>query len=361
VNAYGIGAGSTGARADLLICDDVVDVRALHNGGERKRVADYFENNLMSLLEPDGRFWGLFTPWHGDDLNARLKKNGSFALFRRPIGDDFAPVWPEKWNAERLRARKVEIGTASFARGYRLIPIAEEDTPIRAEWVKFWSEPRAYDRVVLAVDPAVSVRANSDASALVVIGEIASPSPRWGEGGSRTAHAVREPGEGLASKGAPLTRSVDACASTDRPLPNGERWEAARRFHILEATARHVPAPLLLELIDDCDRRWNPEVILFETNAAFLGIKDLMVRHARFGPRVRGVTQSTDKAARVAAFSVPVENGSVRLKGSDRVDESQQDLFDEMIAFPFGEHDDLVDAAAMGTAYMLDRREPRIW
>ena len=30
-----------------------------------------------------------------------------------------------------------------------------------------------------------------------------------------------------------------------------------------------------------------------------------------------------------------------------------------MITFPFGEHDDLLDAAAMGTAYLLNRREPR--
>jgi hypothetical protein len=29
-------------------------------------------------------------------------------------------------------------------------------------------------------------------------------------------------------------------------------------------------------------------------------------------------------------------------------------------AFPFGEHDDLL-AAATGTAYLLDRPEPRVW
>ena len=102
VAAYGIGSGSTGTRADLLVCDDVVDVSALHSKVDRGRVADYFENNLMNLLEPEGRFWSLFTPWHGDDLNARLKKNPSFALFRRPIGPDFQPVWPAKWPRHRL-------------------------------------------------------------------------------------------------------------------------------------------------------------------------------------------------------------------------------------------------------------------
>jgi len=315
VAAYGIGAGSTGTRADLLVCDDIVDVHALHTASERNRVADYFHENLMNLLEPDGRFWGLFTPWHADDLNARLKKNGAFALFRRAISNDFEPVWPDKWPVEKLKARRDEIGATSFARGYRLVPIADEDTPIRREWIRFWTEPAKYERVVLSVDPAVSTRAKADASALVVL------------------------------------------ASRPRQRPE------SNEIHVLESTARRVTAPDLVALIDDFDRRWNPETVLFETNAAFLGIKDLLVRHMRFGPRIKGITQSKDKASRIAAFSVCVENGSFRLKGdgNGNIDPGQRILFDEMTTFPFGEHDDLVDAAATGTSYLLDRREPRVF
>jgi predicted phage terminase large subunit-like protein len=310
VAAYGLGAGSTGTRADLLVCDDVVDVRALHSRVDRGRTAEYFENNLMNLLEPEGRFWGLFTPWHADDLNARLKKNSAFTTLRRPIGADFEPIWEAKWPRERLMARKNEIGSASFARGYRLVPLADDDTPIRPEWVRLWTEPAEHDYRILSVDPAVSTGARADRSALVVLGK---------------------------------------CA---------ERNE----IRVLEATARRVSAPDLVTLLDDCDRRWNPEVILFESNAAFLGIKDLLVRHARFGPRVKGVCQSSDKAARVASFSVAVENGSFRLKGDGgEVDAGQRELFEEMTTFPYGDRDDLLDAAATGCAYLLHRREPRVW
>jgi hypothetical protein len=29
----------------------------------------------ITAVRTGGRFWGLFTPWHPDDLNARLKRN----------------------------------------------------------------------------------------------------------------------------------------------------------------------------------------------------------------------------------------------------------------------------------------------
>jgi predicted phage terminase large subunit-like protein len=308
VSAFGVGAGTTGARADLLICDDIVDVRALHSRAHRDRAADFFTNNLMNLLEPDGRFWGLCTPWHRDDLNARLKASGAYPLFRRAIGPDLEPVWPEKWPTEKLRERRAEIGTASFARGYRLVPAAEGDTAMRPEWVRFWTEPAACEQRILSVDPAVSANARADRSALVVLGK---------------------------------------CGTQVR---------------VLAASARRASAPDLVHLIDALDREWNPETILFETNAAFLGMKDLLARHAGFGGKLKGVTQSADKAARVAAFSVAVENGTLLLEGeAGGPVPGQRELHDEMTAFPFGEHDDLLDATATGCAFLLNRREPRVW
>ncbi len=314
VAAFGVGAGTTGTRADLLICDDIVDVHAIHSKVDRDHTCDYFTNNLMNLLEPEGRCWCLCTPWHSDDLNGRLKKNPAFAVLRRPVGAELEPVYPEKWPTERLTQRQAEIGSASFARGYQLRAIAEEETLIRPAWVQFWHDAAPCDTIILSIDPAVSVSEHADRSAAVVLGRI-------------------------------------------------NREGAAPEIRVLACLARRIKTPELFPLIDALDLKWNPAVILFESNAAFLGVKDLLARNGRFGPKVKGITQSIDKSSRVAALSVTVENGGFRLQGNEHgeVHESQRQLFDEMTAFPFGEHDDLLDAAATGCAYLLDRREPRAW
>jgi hypothetical protein len=140
----------------------------------------------------------------------------------------------------------------AFARAYRLVCVPDEEVPIRAAWVRFWTDPAPAEVTVLAVDPAVSAKARADASALVTL--------------ARTA---------------------------------------ANEVRCLEAVARRVPAPELVQLIDDADRRWQPDAILFEANAAFAAVRDLLVRHARFGPKIKSVVQT--KVYIVLPWSAPYD------------------------------------------------------
>src|SRR5262249_61461889 len=91
----GINSSATGARADLLVCDDVVDVKSLRSETIREKTKQVFRENLVNLLEPGGRAWMLFTPGHARDLNAELKDNPGYDHFRRAVGGDLDTVWPE--------------------------------------------------------------------------------------------------------------------------------------------------------------------------------------------------------------------------------------------------------------------------
>src|SRR5207247_10388972 len=107
-------------------------------------------------------------------LNSELKRNVSFAHFRRAVGDDLEPVWPEKWSRELLRERRDEIGAVSFARAYRLVCVPSEETPIRPEWISFWTEPTSFEWLVLAIDPALSKKSTADFTAIVTLGRTAT-------------------------------------------------------------------------------------------------------------------------------------------------------------------------------------------
>src|SRR5260370_30777989 len=102
-----------------------------------------------------------------------------------------------------------------------------------------WPAPfvsSGYERLILAVDPAVSQRRSADASALVTLGQ-----------------------------------TSDNCV------------------HCLEAICQRESAPELVQVFDDADRRWQPDLILFEANAAFKGIKDLLTKHARSASNIHGL------------------------------------------------------------------------
>src|SRR5687767_6743025 len=74
VAVCGHDGGNSGVRAELLVRDEVVDVRDLYRRVDRGRIAEQFEGIRMNLLESEGQFWGLLTPWHTDDLEARQEK-----------------------------------------------------------------------------------------------------------------------------------------------------------------------------------------------------------------------------------------------------------------------------------------------
>jgi predicted phage terminase large subunit-like protein len=251
----------------------------------------------------------LSTPWHRDDLNARLKTGGAFASFRRAVGPNLEPVWPEHWSSERLGQRRGEIGSVAFARAYQLQPLVEEDAAIPARWIRFWQEPPVrYEQVLLSIDPAISLKPQADRTAFVQVG-------------------LRDDGH----------------------------WD------VLHAFARRLRPALLSAMIDECDAGRRSDIILFEANGAFAAVFDMLRQEPRLAGRLQSHTAVDNKESRLTALGVQFERGRVRLKGRDAVDADQQELWDELTAFPHGDHDDLADALASALRWFTRHPPIRIW
>lgn len=249
----------------------------------------------------------LSTPWHDDDLNARLRKNPSFAVYRQAIGPDDEPIWPEHWNRDRLIARRREIGEVAYARAYRLVTVAEGNQLIPMNDIHFIDERPERDALgdtLLAIDLAATTNERSDQTAMVMLGR-------------------------LVMGGSPVVICLDAVAG---------RWDL----------------PTILDQLRQLDRHWRPDRILIETNGGFRHTGELIAADPQFLGRVDCEPASGAKVERIRVLGLHVRHGSIRF-----LRQGQDELIHQMTAFPHAEHDDVVDACATGAIRLIGTRGPR--
>ncbi len=78
VRAVGVGAGVTGYGANLIIIDDPVKSRAeAESETMREKVWNWFNDDIYTRLQPDGKIILIQTRWHEDDLAGRLLREAA--------------------------------------------------------------------------------------------------------------------------------------------------------------------------------------------------------------------------------------------------------------------------------------------
>jgi len=164
VEAQGILSSAVGGRADILVFDDVCDLRnSVTQPSMRESVITAFQEVWTPILEPWGRRVYICTPWHLLDLTAFLKKQGVFEVVRYPCGGppNFHSIWPERMSSKQLEQRYLESPRA-YARAYQLKPMSEEETPFSEESLQNSLRAQEFPGVIharcLGIDPGSSKR-----------------------------------------------------------------------------------------------------------------------------------------------------------------------------------------------------------
>ncbi len=210
------------------------------------------------------------------------------------ITEDGKSNWPERWPIDLLLAKKKEDPIA-FSSQFMLQPVDLENSPLKEEWLHFYSETELPHLVhFIGVDPSPSGRLGTDYFALAVIGV-----DEERNGYLRSAYHLQ----------------ID-------PLAQVERIKA-------EASV------------------WRPLVITIEAIAA----QSLFTRYMFQGANlpIRESTTRFPKEVRYLSLVPLFSSGRIRIRGQLTAEgvlepaDSVKDFVDEWTNFPSG-HDDVLDA-----------------
>jgi phage terminase large subunit-like protein len=315
-----------GPRFDLLLADDLIGPDESRTQSQRQKASDRFWSVIEPMLTPTGRIIMLGTRWNESDLYAELTAKDWPAHVRPALSPNGTALWPSYWPAERLAAKRLEMGSALFDLQYQNDPSGMGGNVFRREWFRSVDALPPGCTRRLGFDQALTESERADYTAVV----------EWAEAPDRTLYLVGAWRARLADgHRAWLTGLTDAgeLITAGLPYETGPRlsWPLDKLPLGFAGTTDRQPAPRTLTAVN-----------IESVQAQVLFTRELL-RTTRLP--ARAVYPGTDKVARARPLAARYEAGTVcHLRGAPGVAEFEA----ELVAFPNAEHDDLVDAAAYG-------------
>lgn len=288
---------------DLIIADDLVTRESISTKEQRLKLIKYYKD-LLDLLEPDGTLLVVGTRWHYDDLygwilSENVNRQHFEVMVKKVLDADQKPLFPQKFDLTYIQKLKEEKGSYEFNSQYNNDPVSEESADFKKEyfkWVPLSEIDQTKGDVYVTVDPAVSKEAGSDSTGIVVN---LLQNGKW---------KILE-----ARKG-----KYNPNELVDEMLYIYQKYKKQFREMAIEDI-------MYTKAIDyDLTRRMQETGIWFNVTK---------VKH-----------KNRRKEDRIRALIPLFERGNIEM--SDRC----QDLEEELLRFPVGEHDDILDALA----YQLD-------
>jgi predicted phage terminase large subunit-like protein len=316
-------------RPDLILIDDLENDEMVENADRRLKTKRWLLRAVIPALAKDGDIVMIGTILHFDSvLKNIIDKKEEFAGWRtklfRAITDDNQSIWPEHYTVEELLRMRSDpthpkyVGPLTFSQEYQNNPIDETERIFQEDWTKIrfklaeeetsyiqnnpestttWIKDK-FKRVITAVDPAISEKTSADYFAMSTIG----------------------------------------IAKTD-----GHIW-------ILDYFQKRIGDPLeQAKVILDNYIRWKSDVVKIEAVAYQMGLYQLVKRigaEENIYPTLSPYVPDKDKRRRAIIHSANFAGSLVHLREDHPLFLS---FLAEILEFPLGAHDDMLDAY-MGAA-----------
>lgn len=205
-----VAATSTGGtvlskRADIIICDDILDERNTRTAEQRQKTKEWFDEVLLPVLEPDGRLIVVGTAWNLEDFYHQIMDQPIYDIRKRYKAitdiDNKKVLWEDRWSYESLMERKEQTGSVAFNKSYQNEAINAEDAIFQKSWLdiakskgkartflhnlNYATFDLGYLTISIGVDLAISKKEGSDYTAMAVVGQTQN-------GDKLLLHAIRE-------------------------------------------------------------------------------------------------------------------------------------------------------------------------
>lgn len=301
--AAGVGGAITGRGADLLIIDDPHSEQDALSETAFENAWEWYTSGPRQRLQPGGAIVIVMTRWSTKDLTGQVLKaqaadpradRWEVVEFPAIMPDSNKPLWPEFWKLEELESVRASLSVPKWNAQWLQHPTSEEGSILKREWWNVWEDMDRMPNVAYILqsyDTAFSKKESADYSAITT----------WG---------VFHPQE----FGKPNLILLDSKKG---------RWEF----------------PELKREAYDQYQYWEPEMVLIEAKASGMPLtyelRQMGIPVTNFTP-----TRGNDKHSRVNACAPVFESGMVWAPETKWAEE----VIEECAAFPYGDHDDLVDS-----------------
>jgi predicted phage terminase large subunit-like protein len=332
--AAGVRSQIAGRGAHIAILDDAMSEEDAISSAGRKYIKEWWPSGLRTRLMPNGSIIIINTRYHHDDLCGWLLRQEekmdipfskrwdviripawldrhSAKLLDLPEGSSYFPEWKSD---EVLALDEQEIRATNGSRYWESLymqnPMPDEGGIIKKNWVTWWEghEPPRCDFIIQTYDTAFSTRTTADYSVIQT----------WG-----------------------IFNNIDTNEL------NGVETVTSNLILLGNMKGRYE-YPELRRIAAQEYRKHRPDICIVEKKASG---QSLIQDMRKSGLPVLEYTPDKDKVSRVYSASPMFESRRVWLP-KDR--SWSNDLFEELIGFPYAQHDDQVDACIMAVHYVKE-------
>jgi hypothetical protein len=122
IMAYGITDSITGAHADVIICDDVINIKDKVSAAMRRQTEDAVHELSANIIDTNtkSKFIFLGTRWHRNDAWEIIAKISNIHAYPA------SKYWTELFDAKELETKKAVLSPFLYAMNYELSFITDE-------------------------------------------------------------------------------------------------------------------------------------------------------------------------------------------------------------------------------------------